>query len=115
MSPFSYLKDLLVTKTKLESFEHYLPYLINRWCSFLNPTIAQEINKANAQILLENKDMHYKLLFVMFPKLKSVPRVDYIKKAKENIESTQEDKKIVRIANNKEISTREVKYLLAQV
>lgn len=116
MSPFSYLKNILVTKVKPDELEQYLPYLINRWCSFLNPVVAKEINRVNKQNLIEDKEIHFKLLCTMFPVFKSVPGVKYLKKAKENVDvSANEEKKIEHLSRSFEVSKREIKYLLSQI
>jgi hypothetical protein len=56
-----------------------------------------------------DKEQHYKFLLVSFPKLKFLPRLNYIKK----VQSTKEDNdNINKIAISKEISTREARALL---
>ncbi len=111
MTIFDYLKDITVTKRGDLPLDEYIPFLVNRWLSFLNPTVAEMINlNFNIKTLLENKEIHYKLLLSVFPKLKSCPRISYIKKIKED--KTEEDIKIKILAEKMEISKREVRMLM---
>lgn len=111
MTPFDYLKDIFVTKKGDLPLDEYYPYLINRWLSFINPAIAETINQFNKQSLLEDKQMHYKTMLCMFPKMKYVPRISYIKKVQE--EKQEEDKTIKILAQKYELSEREIKSLIA--
>jgi hypothetical protein len=110
---FDYIKDILVTKRGDLPLDQYVPYIVTRWLSFINPTVAASINEFNSQLLLENKDLHYKMMITIFPKMKYAPRITYIKKIKEDV--VEEDKKIDILANNYELSKREVKQLLSLV
>jgi hypothetical protein len=105
---FDYIKDIAVTKRGNLPLNDYVPYLVNRWISFMNPTVCEFINGAiNSSVLLENKELHYKTLICSFPKLKSLPRLNYIKKLKEDIQ--EEDNQIKALAHNLEISEREAR------
>lgn len=106
MTIFDYLNDILVDKKGNLPLDGYAPYLVTRWLSFLNPTVASFVNEANMQILLENKDLHYKTMITMFPKMKTAPRINYIKKTKE--EKSEKDNKVSILANNFELSEREI-------
>jgi hypothetical protein len=53
------------------------------------------------------------MMITIFPKMKYAPRITYIKKIKEDV--VEEDKKIDILANNYELSKREVKQLLSLV
>ena len=112
MTIFDYLRDITVTKRGNLPLADYVPYLVNRWLSFLNPTVCECINlNMNAKVFLEDKEMHYKMMIALFPKLKSFPRISYIKKSKE----TKEEKdlaKINAVAQSLEISVREATSLL---
>lgn len=113
MTIFDYIKDILVTKRGDLPLDQYVPYIVTRWLSFINPTVAASVNEFNKQVLLENKELHYKMMISVFPKMKYAPRISYIKKVKE--EATEEDKSISLLANKYELSKREVKQLLSLV
>lgn len=103
---FDYLKDILVDKTGNLPLENYVPFLINRWLSFINPQIAEAINQANTKLVIEDKLLHYKLMLSLFPKLKYLPKINYLKKSKQ--EQIEEDKNDLLIAQALELSKREV-------
>ena len=111
MTPFDYLKDIFVTKKGNLPLDNYIPFMINRWLSFVNPAVAETINQFNNQTLLENKEMHYKMMLTLFPKMSYAPRINYIKKAQEEIQ--EEDKKIKLLADKYELSKKEVISLIA--
>lgn len=100
----------MVTKSGTLPLDQYVPFLINRWLSFVNPTICSALNSINNKTLLEDKEMHYKTLIALFPKMKYCPKINYIKKTKET--QTEEDKAIGVLAYNMEISKREAAALL---
>ena len=111
MTPFDYLKDIFVTKKGNLPLDNYIPFMINRWLSFVNPAVAETINQFNNQTLLENKEMHYKMMLTLFPKMSYAPRINYIKKAQEEIQ--EEDKKIKLLADKYELSKKEIISLIA--
>ena len=113
MTIFDYLKDIIVTKRGDLLIDQYVPFLVNRWLSFINPEVCQAINSFNSKILLENKEMHYKTMVAMFPKMKYCPKLSYIKKVKED--NKEEDKRIKVVAQNFEISEREAALLLNEL
>ena len=106
MTIFDYLKDIVVTKKGDLPLDSYIPFLINRWLSFINPTICSAINQINSKQLLEDKEMHYKTLLVMFPRMKYFPKINYIKKVKEDAQ--EEDIKIKLLSEKLEVSRREI-------
>lgn len=106
MTIFDYLKDIIVTKRGNLPLEQYVPFLVNRWLSFINPTVCELINlSANSKVLLENKEMHYKAMIAYFPKAKYTPKIQYIKKLKEK--EQDDDIRVKVLAQNLEISERE--------
>lgn len=111
MTPFDYLKDIFVTKKGNLPLDNYIPFMINRWLSFINPAVAETLNQFNNQTLLENKEMHYKIMLTLFPKMSYAPRIDYIKKVHEEIQ--EEDKKIKLLADKYELSKKEIISLIA--
>ena len=110
MTIFDYIKDITVTKRGDLPLDQYMPFLVNRWLSFINPTVCSNINQINSKTLLEDKEMHYKIMLSLFPKMKYCPKINYIKKVKED--ETEEDVRIKIIAQNYEISEREALFLL---
>ena len=106
MTVFDYLKDIIVTKRGDLPLDQYVPFLINRWLSFINPTVCEMISLSfNSKTLLENKEIHYKAMVAYFPKAKYAPRINYIKKVKEK--EQDDDIRVKVLAQNLEISERE--------
>ncbi len=113
MTIFDYLKDIIVTKQGNLPLDQYVPFLVNRWLSFINPTVCERINfNVNHKILLENKEFHYQTMINLFPRLKHCPRISYIKKLKE--EEQEVDFKVKCLAQNLEISIREASLLFCE-
>lgn len=112
MTIFDYIKDILVTKKGDLPLDNYVPYLVSRWLSFLNPQVGQMINQLNTKTLLEDKSLHYKLMLSLFPKMKYAPKINYIKKAKTEDEETDKFSKI--LAQSLELSEREALWLLGE-
>ena len=113
MTIFDYLKDIIVTKRGNLQMDQYVPFLVNRWLSFINPTICEIINQVNSKMLLEDKELHYKTMISLFPKMKYCPRINYIKKVKEEQQET--DKTIKLLAEKFEISTKEILFLVSSL
>ncbi len=112
MTIFDYLKDIAVSKRGDLPLDQYVPYLINRWLSFMHPTVCEMVNyNLNSKVLLENKELHYKTALSVFPKLKRCPKIDYIKKVKEKEQDI--DTRINILAQNLEISIREASFLMS--
>lgn len=111
MTIFDYIKDILVTKRGDLPLTEYVPFLVNRWLSFINPTVCEYINKTNSKILLEDKELHYKMMISMFPKMKYAPRISYVKKLKED--KQEADKKVKMLSEGLEISQREALLLMS--
>ncbi len=109
---FDYINDILVYKKGDLTLDSYVPFLINRWLSFINPFFNQFVNQFNSKILLENKELHYKIMVASFPKLNRAPRIHYVKKSKE--EQNEESKKVEFLAKGLEISKREALLLLGE-
>ncbi len=77
----------------------------------MNPTIAEFVNQFNTKVLLENKELHYKAMITSFPKLKWCPKINYIKKLKEIDSETDNQTRMTLLAENLELSVREVSEL----
>jgi hypothetical protein len=106
---FDYIKDITTYKRGDLPLEEYVPFLINRWLSFINPSACTGVNASVNSLGNVDKTVHYKLLLKLFPKSK-VPFIKYIKKVKKEV--TEEDNKVQQLASNMEMSRREVELLL---
>lgn len=106
---FEYIKDITTYKKGSLPLDDYIPYLINRWLSFITPQICGAVNENINTLGNISKEQHYKLLLRLYPKSK-VPFIQYVKKVKE--EKTKEDDKVEMLACNMEMSKRETKLLL---
>lgn len=111
---FDYIADIVVKKQGNLPLDSYVPYLISRWLSFINPTTAEFINQFNTKCLLENKELHYKMLIASFPKLKWCPKIHYIKKLKEGESDKTSEMKLKILAENLELSVKEVSRLFGE-
>lgn len=106
---FEYIKDITTYKKGSLPLEDYIPFLINRWLSFIAPQICSAVNESVNSLGNISKEQHYKLLLKLYPKSK-VPFISYVKKVKE--EKTKEDERVDMLACNMEMSKRETKLLL---
>jgi hypothetical protein len=109
---FDYIKDILVTKKGDLPLDNYVPFLVSRWLSFINPQVGEMINQLNTKTLLEDKSLHYKLMLSLFPKMKYAPKINYVKKLKS--EDIEPDKLVKALAQHIELSEREVLWLLRE-
>lgn len=109
MTIFDYIKDITTYKKGNLPLEEYIPFLINRWLSFVTPQICNAVNESVNSLGNISKEHHYKLLLRLYPKSK-VPFIQYIKKVKK--EKTEEDDRVALLASNMEMSKREAKLLL---
>ena len=109
MTIFDYIKDITTYKKGNLPLDGYIPFLINRWLSFVTPQICGAINESVNSLGNIDKELHYKLLLRLYPKSK-VPFIKYIKKVKE--EKSEEDNKISLLASNMELSQREIEQYL---
>lgn len=106
---FEYIKDITTYKKGNLPLEDYIPFLINRWLSFITPQICSAVNESVNSLGNIDKQLHYKLLLKLYPKSKP-PFIKYVKKVKE--EKTKEDERVDMLASNMEMSRREAKLLL---
>jgi hypothetical protein len=106
---FDYIKDITTYKKGNLPLDSYIPFLINRWLSFISPQICGAINESVNSLGNIEKEQHYKLLLKLYPKSK-VPFIQYVKKVKE--EKTEKDDRVSLLASNMEMSEREAKQLL---
>jgi hypothetical protein len=107
---FDYLKDIFVSKKGNLPLQDYIPFLITRWISFGVPKATIALNETINSIGNIEKEQHYKLLLTCLPKFDYQPRINYIKKVKQ--EKTEEDNKINLLCKGLELSKREINQLL---
>lgn len=110
MSIFEYIDDILVKKTGKQLLDEYVPFLVTRWLSMATPAVCNILNETVNSFGSMDKNIHYKLLSCIFPKLTKTPRINYIKKIKTT--STDENKNVDLLAQNYELSQKEIKQLL---
>lgn len=108
MTIFDYIKDITTYKKGNLPLSEYIPFLINRWLSFISPQACKSINESVNVLGNIDKSYHYKLLLKLYPKSK-VPFISYVKKIKEE---KKENDKMSLLAFNMEMSHREIKQLL---
>jgi hypothetical protein len=109
---FDYIKDIIVTKRGNLPLGEYVPFLVNRWLSFINPTVCECINlNINSKVFLEDKELHYKMMISLFPKMKYSPRIAYVKKLKED--KKELDSKVKYLSESLQISQREALLLMS--
>ena len=106
---FEYVKDITTYKKGDLPLDDYIPYLINRWLSFVSPSVCGAINESVNSLGNISKEHHYKLLLKLYPKSKQIPFIKYVKKVKE--EKTKEDERVALLAKNIQLSQREIKKL----
>jgi hypothetical protein len=92
-----------------EDFSEYVPYMINRWVSFVNPSLAllinNSFNKGDYHFL---KKEHYCGVSSCIPQIKKMGRISYVKKIKQ-----EPDIDLKTLARNLEMSQRELKTLIS--
>jgi len=116
MTIFDFISSVLFTKKQnclntVDEEGEFSPYMLNRWCSMYSPTVATFSNVLNKYLgVFDNKRDLYNLFVAVMPKVSS-KRISYIKKGKE--EKKEENNDIVMLANNLEISKREINQYIA--
>jgi len=116
MTIFDFISSVLFTKKKsclnsVDEESNFSPYMLNRWCSMYSKTTATFSNILNRYLsVFEDKKDLYSLFVAVMPKVSS-KRISYIKKVKE--EKTEENNDIKMLANNLELSQREIAEYIA--
>jgi len=116
---FDYLNKILYKAkesdiSNLNEDKEFQPFLIQRWCSMHSTPVAQIINDTTNRYwgCYENNKDWYVALKTVIPNCK-FKRISYIKKSKkEAIKKNTEN--IRKVANNLEISVREVNQYIEQ-
>ena len=118
MTIFNYINDILFTKKgdlldNIDNESQYNPYMINRWISMHSPGAAQLINLTSNRLysVFESKRDNYNFLINIIPRSK-FQRINYIKKATKT--KNDDDAAIDILANNVELSKREIRYYIDQ-
>lgn len=116
MNIFDHIKTLFF-KVKLteslndDSIQTFIPYMVTRWLSFYSKsqaTIANEILNRYAGVFTDKYDT-YKFYSNIIPKM-PFKKISYIKKNK--VDTTKEVEHLDLVANNLNISVRELKEYL---
>lgn len=116
MNIFDFISSVLFTKKKtclhtIDEEGEFSPYMLNRWCSMYSQSTATFSNILNKYIsVFDNKKDLYSLFVAVMPNVPS-KRISYIKKIKE--EKKDEDNNTVMLANNLELSQREINQYIA--
>jgi hypothetical protein len=116
MTIFDFISSVLFTKEKtcLNSIDEegdFSPYMLNRWCSMYSKNTATFSNIINRYLgVFENKKDLYSLFVAVMPNVPS-RRISYIKKIKEK--NIEENNDIDLLANNLELSKREINQYIA--
>jgi hypothetical protein len=117
---FDHINSILYktnTNAALESVEagnDFVPFLVQRWCSMHSAPVTVILNETTNKYWksLENNKEWYIALNTVLPACK-FKRIQYIKKSKKEIVKKNSET-IQKIANNLEISTREVNQYIEQ-
>jgi hypothetical protein len=109
MTIFDFISDILFTKKKncLSNIDYesvFSPFMLNRWISMYNNTLAIKCNLLNKYTSFSKSDM-YSLFINIFDRV-PVKKITYFKKIKNNTES--EDDNTGLLAKALELSTREL-------
>jgi len=117
---FEYLNKILF-KTKspdtenLDENSEFQPYLVQRWCSMYSPEITTLLNQTSNRhwSTLQGNVEWFNYLNGVIPKTR-FKRINYIKKKKDTENKTTLKQTIQKVANNLEISSREVSCYIEQ-
>jgi hypothetical protein len=116
MGIFDFISSVLFTKEKnclqtVDQESEFSPYMLNRWVIMYSPSVAVFSNILNKYLsVFESKTDLYNLFVGVLPQVKS-KRITYIKKVKQ--EKVEENLDIKLIANNLELSEREINQYIA--
>jgi hypothetical protein len=113
---FDFLNSILFSKQKksltCDNNTAYLPFMVNRWCSFYSKDLANIINITTNRFLSFSKEEHFTFLKNFLPKF-SFKRIDYVRK--KNTDNKEENPEIAMLAKNLELSKREINhYIICQ-
>lgn len=110
---FDFINSLIFSKKRItfndENKTGYVPFMINRWCSFYSKDLANIINQTVNKFTFLNKEEHYSFLYNFLPKVK-FSKINYIKKKDKTTD--KEDENISMLAKNLELSKREINHYI---
>lgn len=110
---FDYLSNILYDKQKelLEEDNEFVPFLIQRWLSMHSGEVAYILNETTNRYwgAMGDKQDWYNMFITQLPKVK-FKKLQYIKKPKET--NNKDEDTIKRLAENMELSQREVRLYL---
>ena len=116
---FDFINDILYHKRGdlLDNIEHegqYNSYMVNRWISMYSPQHATLVNLTSNRLYsaLSTKESSYKFLLNVMPK-SNPRRIMYVKKKK--VDKTEETDDVTLLANNLELSKREINDYIKQL
>jgi hypothetical protein len=117
---FDFLNKILFkTKTpdtaNLDENSEFQPYLVQRWCSMYSPEVTVLLNQTSNVhwSTLQNNSEWFNYLHSVVPKTR-FKRINYIKKKKDTESKSVQKQTIQKVANNLEISSREVSLYIEQ-
>jgi hypothetical protein len=117
---FEYLNKILFkTKTpdttNLDENSEFQPYLVQRWCSMYSPEVTILLNQTSNThwSTLQGNTEWFNYLHGVIPKTR-FKRISYIKKKKDTESKTVQKQTVQKVANNLEISSREVSSYIEQ-
>ena len=116
---FDHLNNLLHKKSNaaetVNSDPDFVPYMVQRWCSMYSPEIANLLNQTSNRhwSVLDSKEMWYEYLDSTLPQCR-YKRIAYIKKVKDTEKVADNKEMIQKVADNLEISAREVSLYIDQ-
>jgi len=115
MGIFDFIKDILYKKSgtlldKSEEEHDFQPFMVQRWLSMHSNLNVKILNATTNKLYkgIDDKPAWYKLFITTLPKAK-YKRFKYIKKVSSKKKKSDLDDAITMIAQNKQISKREVK------
>ena len=110
---FDFLNSILFSKKKREinhdNNNSYIPYMINRWCSFHSKELANVINITTNRFTNLSKQEHFHFLKNFLPRY-NFSKIDYMKK--NNNKEKEEDTSLTMLAQNLELSKREINHYI---
>lgn len=117
---FDFLNKILFkTKTpdtaNLDENSEFQPYLVQRWCSMYSPEVTVLLNQTSNihWSTLQSNSEWFNYLHSVVPKTR-FKRINYIKKKKDTESKSVQKQTIQKVANNLEISSREVSLYIEQ-
>ena len=114
---FDFLNSILFSKKNIKLSEDnktsYVPFLVNRWCSFYSKEVCSIVNHTVNRFSNLSKEEHYTFLKNIINRV-PFKKINYIKKNKDT-QKNNEDDTLSLLAKNLELSKREInQYIICQ-